>query len=43
MVFVVVGGAALLALIDRLTEDLDFFTNDSKRIINAANSLGRDR
>ena len=39
--FVVVGGAALLALklIDRPTEDLDFFTDDPTRISNAATAL----
>ena len=39
--FLVVGGAALLALnlIDRPTEDLDFFTDDPTRITNAATAL----
>ena len=39
--FVVVGGAALLALrlIDRPTEDLDFFTDDPTRISDAATAL----
>ena len=39
--FVVVGGAALLALslIDRPTEDLDFFTDDPTRISDAVTAL----
>jgi Nucleotidyl transferase AbiEii toxin, Type IV TA system len=39
--FVLVGGAALLALelIDRPTEDLDFFTDDPARIANAVEAL----
>jgi Nucleotidyl transferase AbiEii toxin, Type IV TA system len=39
--FVLVGGAALLALelIDRPTEDLDFFTDDPTRIANAVKEL----
>ncbi len=39
--FVLVGGAALLALdlIERPTEDLDFFTDDPTRIADAANAL----
>jgi len=39
--FVLVGGAALLALklIERPTEDLDFFTDDPTRIASAANAL----
>lgn len=39
--FVIVGGAALLALelIDRPTEDLDFFTDDPTRIASAVEAL----
>jgi hypothetical protein len=38
---VLVGGAALLALelIERPTEDLDFFTDDPTRIADAVNAL----
>lgn len=41
--FVIVGGAALLSLelIDRPTEDLDFFTDDATRVNAAAAALAK--